>query len=200
MPLSCGHFCTASHGSSFQRWWRAGRGRGTEREPLSVMRCKFPPRACISARSFLLEGRSGSSLSSRTELPASRSRNSQIPVSPCGDHANPFRVARAGRRIYAGFGPTGVFQSLSRVSTCFPFISKGEFVFLIRREQYHRLTGFRPAVVDPTCCSFGGHASPEDARMGRRIDEFRLVLVSVPVARSDHCSYRCGYTTFVLPS
>jgi hypothetical protein len=62
------------------------------------------------------------------------------------------------------------------------FISKGEYVFLIRREQNLRPTGFRPAVADATCCSFGGHASPEDARMGRRIDEFRLVLVSVPVA------------------
>jgi len=57
------------------RWWRAGRGRGTEREPLSVMRRKFQPHACIAARSFLLEGRSGSSLSSRTEPPARQSRN-----------------------------------------------------------------------------------------------------------------------------
>jgi len=66
---------TQVQGGSFQRWWRAGRGRGTEREPLSVMRCKFQPRACISTCSFLLEGRSGSSLSSRTEPPARRSRN-----------------------------------------------------------------------------------------------------------------------------
>jgi len=55
-------------------------------------------------------------------------------------------------------------------------------------------------VVDATCCCWGGHASPEDAWMGHRIDEFRFVLVSVPAARSDHCSYRCGYTTFLLPS
>jgi len=73
-------------------------------------------------------------------------------------------------------------------------------VFLIRREQNHRSTGFRPSVADATCYGFGDHASPEDARMGRRIGEFRLVLVSVPVARSDHYSYRCGYTTFILPS
>jgi len=56
------------------------------------MRRKFQPRACIAARSFLLEGRSGSSLSSRTVLLASRSRNSQLPVPPCGDRTNPLRV------------------------------------------------------------------------------------------------------------
>jgi len=89
-----------------------------------------------------------------------RERNHQPPepllpqlVPPCGGRANPFRAARAGRRIYAGFGATSAFQSRSRVSTRFPFISKGEFVFLIRREQNHRTTGFRPAVVDATCCS-----------------------------------------------
>lgn len=59
---------------------------------LWVMRCKFQPRACISTRSFLLEGRSGSSLSSRTVLLASRSRNSQLPVPPCGGHTNPLRA------------------------------------------------------------------------------------------------------------
>jgi len=107
---------------------------------------------------------------------------------------------RAGRRICANFGPTGAFQSRSRVSTWLLFISKGEYVFLFRREQCLRPTGFRPAVADATCCSFGGHASPEDARMGRRIGEFRFVFVSIPAARSGHCSYRCGYTTFVLPS
>jgi len=116
-PLSRGYFYHAIQGGSFQRWWRAGRGRGTEQEPLSVMRCKFQPRACIAARSLLLEGRSGSSLSSRTGLPASRSRDSQTLVPPCGGHAIPLRVARAGRRIYAGFGSSGAFQSRSRVST-----------------------------------------------------------------------------------
>jgi len=164
------------------------------------MRCKFQSRACIAARSFPIRRAIWFLVSSRTGLPASRSRNSQTLAPPCGGHADPFRAARAGRRIYAGFGTIGAFQSRSRVSTRFPFISKREFVFLIRREQNHRTTGFRPAIVDATCCSFGSHASPEDARMGRRIDEFRLVLVSVPVARSDHCSYRCGYTTFLLPS
>jgi len=117
-----------------------------------------------------------------------------------GDHVIPFRATWAGRRIIADFGTIDAFQSQSRVSTWLPFISRGEYVFLIRREQNHRTTGFRPTAADATCCSFSGHTSPEDARMGRRIDEFRLVLVSVPVARSDHCSYRFGYTTFVLPS
>jgi len=147
IPFSCGHFCHASRGSSFQRWWRAGRGRGTEQEPRSVMRCKFQPRACIAARSFLLEGRSGSSLSSRTGLLASRSRNSQAPAPPCGGHANPLRAARARRRIYAGFGPIGAFQSRPRVSTWHPFIWKGEFVFLFRREQNHRFSR-----VPSSCC------------------------------------------------
>jgi hypothetical protein len=80
------------------------------------------------------------------------------------------------------------FRTNLRVSvpiTCFHVISvhiEGEFMFLIRREQIHRTTGFRPTVTDATCCSFGSQTSPEDVRMGRRIDEFRLVLVSVPVA------------------
>jgi hypothetical protein len=43
---------TRARGNSYQQWWRAGRGRGTERVPLSAMRCKFQPHACISARSF----------------------------------------------------------------------------------------------------------------------------------------------------
>ena len=76
-PYLTGISATQVHGGSFQRWRRAGRGRGTEQEPLSVMQCKFQPRACIAARSLLLEGRSGSSLSSRTALLAFRSRNSQ---------------------------------------------------------------------------------------------------------------------------
>jgi len=101
----------------------------------------------IAARSFLLEGRSGSSLSSRTGLPASRSRDSQMLAPPCGGHASPFRVARGGRRIYAGFGPAGAFQSRPRVSTWRLFISKGEYVFLIRREQIHRYNR-----VPSSCC------------------------------------------------
>jgi len=93
-------------------------------------------------------------------------------VSPWGDHAIPFRAAWAGRRIYADFGTIDAFQSQSRVSTWLPFISRGKYVFLIRREQNHRTTGFRPTAVDATWRSLSGQASPEDARMGRRIDEF----------------------------
>jgi hypothetical protein len=33
-PSSRGYFYHVIRGGSFQRWWRAGRGRGTEREPL----------------------------------------------------------------------------------------------------------------------------------------------------------------------
>jgi len=86
------------------------------------------------------------------------------------DHVIPVRVQWAGRRIITDFGTIGTFQSQSRVSTWLPFISKGEYVFLIRHEQNHRVTRFRPAVPDATCCSLSGHASPEDARMGRRIE------------------------------
>jgi len=164
------------------------------------MQCRFKPRACISVRSFPI-GRVIWFLAfianRTTSMP--KPKLPQL-VPPCGGHACPFRVAWVGRRIYADFGSNSAFQSQSRVSTWLLFISKGEFVFLIRREQNHRITGFRPTVTDATCCSFGGHAFPEDARMGRRIDEFRLILISVPVARSDHCSYRCGYTTFILSS
>jgi len=170
------------------------------RQCISAMQCKFQSRACISARSFLLEGRSGflALVANGTTNPPKPKL--PRPVSPWGDHVIPFRATLVGRRICASFGTTRVFQSQSRVSTWFPFISRGEFMFLFRREQSLRTTGFRPTVSDATCCSFGDHASPEDARMGRRIDEFRLVFVLIPVARSDHCSYRCGYTTFVLPS
>jgi hypothetical protein len=82
---------------------------------LSALRRKFKPRACISARSFLLEGRSGSSLSSRTVLLVSRSRNSQLPMPPCGDHTNPLRAGErdAGSSLVseqpARFSPDHVF-------------------------------------------------------------------------------------------
>jgi len=94
----------------------------------------------------------------------------------------------------------GAFQSRPSVSTRLPFISKGEYVFLFRREQSLRKNWVPSTVSDATCCCCGCHASPEDARMGRRIGEFRFVIVSVPAARSGHCSYRCGYTTFLLLS
>jgi hypothetical protein len=113
---------------------------------------------------------------------------------------HPFRAARAGRRIFAGVG------SVRRVSvpiTCY-------HVILVHMERGIRVPVPSRAmssdkrvpatIADATCCCCSGHASPEGARMGRRICEFRFVVVSVPVARSDHCSYRCGYTTFLLVS
>jgi len=175
-PWPRGYFYHVMHGGSFQRWWRAGRGQGTEREPRSVlprqvMRCKFQPRACIAARSFLLEGRSGSSLSSRTVLLASRSRNSQLPVPPCGGRTNPLRAGERDAESTPISESTGAFQSRPRVSTRLPFISKGEYVFLFRREQFLRKTGFRPQSPTPPAvagwpCIPGGR---KDGTPNRRI-------------------------------
>jgi len=86
---------------------------------LSALRRRFQPRACISARSFLLEGRSGSSLSSRTELLASQSRNSQVPAPPCGGRTNPLRAGERdaeSTRVSeqpARFSPDHVFPRVS---------------------------------------------------------------------------------------
>jgi len=126
------------------------------------------------------------------ETPRYQRRLAAVAPIPCGQASGTpnQRLFRSNLRVSV---PTACFHG-------FLFISKGEYVFLFRREQYLQTTGFRPAVADAACCCCGGHAPPEGARMGRRICEFRFVFVSVPVARSDHCSYRCGYTTFVLPS
>jgi len=98
------------------------------------------------------------------------------------------------------------FRSNLRVSVptaCFHgllFISKGNTCSCSVASNLIRQPGSVQQLSTPLAVAVVAFASPEDARMGRRIREFRFVLVSVPVARSDHCSYRFGYTTFFLPS
>jgi len=130
------------------------------------MRCKFQPRAYISARSFLLVRAiwflafvaNSTSGITKPKLPVTSAALRRPHQSLAG--------GRAGRRIYAGFGATCAFQSRP---TCFHAATvhiEGEYVFLFRREQYHRTTGFRPAIADATCCCCGGHASPVGRKDG----------------------------------
>jgi len=68
---------------------------------------------------FYWKGDLVSSLSSRTELPASRSRNSQVPAPPCGGRTNPLRVGERDAESTlvseqpARFSPDHVFPRVS---------------------------------------------------------------------------------------
>jgi len=161
----------------------AGRIGVPNEHRFSAMRCKFQPRACIAARSFLLEGRSVSSLSSRTEPSASRSRNSQ-----CGYRlatATPFPLGR--RRRDAGSTPSSEYHRRVSVPATHSCMVSVHIERGIRVPIPSRVESSDNRVPSSSCrCHVQlscGQASPEGVRTGRRIDEFRLDLVSVPVAR-----------------
>jgi len=186
MPLSRPFPANHRHdGFPLFRWWRAGRDRGTEREPLSVL--PFGHAVQVSTPrvhfyTFISIGRmiwflalvaNGVTSPPKPKLPR--------PVSPWGDHAIPFRAAWAGRRIYAGFGTIGAFQSQHVFPRGSVHIERGIRVpDSVASRVFDKWVP--STVADATCCSFGGQASPEDARMGRRINGFRPVLVLVPAA------------------
>jgi len=198
-PISCMHFCNTSTGNSFHQRWRAGRIGVPNKNRFRPCGASFNPARALLYVPFYWKG---------DLVPRFRREQTHQHIgaenSRCWCRLSATTPIPFGRRGWDA-GSTPVSDQSTRFSPdqCFHVISvhiERGFVFLIRREQNHRTTGFRPTVADATCCCCGGQTSPEDARTGRRIDEFRLVFISVPVARSDHCSYRCGYTTFFLPS
>jgi len=181
MPRFRGHFCNTSHGSQYQRWWRAGRGRGTEREPLRSCGAGFNPARASLHVLFYWKG----------DLdPRSRRERSHQPAEAETSTAG-IALWRPRHSLSGGMGGTPdlrQFRTNRRVSvpiTCFhvvPFISRGDFVFLIPSRANSSDNWVPSTIADATCCSFGGQAHPEGTWMGRRIDGFRPVLVSIPVA------------------
>jgi len=128
-PLPRGYFYHVLHGGSFQRWWRAGRGRGTEREPLSVLpfgiaaQVSTPRVHCCTFFSigraiwFLAFVANRTAGITKPKLPDTSAALQRSHQSLAG--------RRAGRRINACFGATCAFQSRPRVSTGFCSYRKG---------------------------------------------------------------------------
>lgn len=91
---------------------------------VSAMRHAFQPRACISARSFLLAGRSAFLASVVNGTTSTPCRNTERQY--CSWQFLPtLSGGKGGIPNDASFGSTGGFLSLLRVSTRYPFISKG---------------------------------------------------------------------------
>lgn len=155
----------------------------------SAMRREFQPRACIAARSFLLEGRSAFLAFVVNGTTSTRCRNTRRQY--CS-----WQLVRAlagcigGIPNGASFGSTGVFLSLSRVSTRFPFISKGEFVFLSVAKRIIKQPGSDHAVVDasPPHTWWAARLPPVGTRTGRRTGRVS--------ARSRFCPGRSRATSF----
>jgi len=96
----------------------------------------------------------------------------------------------------ASFGSTGVFLSLSRVSTRFPFISKGEFVFLSVAKRIIRQPGSDHSVVDasPPHSWWAARLPPVGTRTGRRTGRVSARSRFCP-GRSRATSSRIGVDT-----
>jgi len=156
-PSSRGYFYHVIRGDSFQRWWRAGRGRGTEREPLSVYLVGNAAQVSTPRVHFCTFSSIGRVIWFLALVANSTSgiTKPKLPVTSIALRRSHQSLAggRAGRRIFARFGSTCTFQSRPRVSTWLLFISKGEYVFLFRREQCHRTKGFRPRLPMPPAVS-----------------------------------------------
>lgn len=75
-----------------------------------------------------------------------------------------------------------MFQSQLRVSTLFLFISKGEFVYQIRREQNHQQQGSVQQLPTPLAVAIVTIASPEDAKDGMPNPRVSARFVSIPTA------------------